>query len=149
MNHRFLCCCVTHSEAEASKTMVEVLLPPLPQRGSNSGRSGGCHMALTRKLQQNCCLDERGLIAKVRPAGLEPRSLRWLSRLWGPLGYSGIVDSTEAMRAVEQWSFGLHKKGAANRRCIWYRSHFGSRYTLGCCSFAGLFGRAFELACSI
>ena len=38
------------------------------QPGSNPGRSGGCQIALTTRLQQNCCLGERGLLVKFRPA---------------------------------------------------------------------------------
>ena len=38
-----------------------------------------------------------------------------------------------------QWSDEAPKSG-----CNWYRSHFGSRYKLGCCGHAGLFAAWFD-----
>ena len=110
------------------------------------------------RLQRSGCLDERGCV--LPPAGIEPRLLRWLSKLsshWATtelLARRAEISFLKASwhctkRVVEQCSFGLHKRVAASRRCSWYRSHFGSRYTLGSCSHAGLFVRAFGLAFSI
>ena len=131
-----LCVSTGRARAQVAQAAVKSLLPLgysaivdltnedlcLHQQGSNPGRSGGCQIPLTTRLQWGCGFDERGFVMASKQC---------------------------TTRVVEQCSFGLHKRVAANWKSNEYRSHFGSRYTLGCCSHAGLFVGAFGLGFSI
>jgi len=52
------------------------------------------------------------------------------------------------LRATATTSLGFQKVGAPKSGCKCHRSHFGSRYKLGCCGHAGLFAAWFDSCCA-
>ena len=90
------------------------------------------------------------------PTPTTPNTLRCVCMLaWlqnNKLEKSGPGVGQEACRAGLLGGMSLElpwlcSSGAWRAACKCHRSHFGSRYKLGCCGHAGLFDRGFEPGC--